>query len=258
MYKQASYDRPVDRLRRLFEQESFQLLLHQRLLRLIKTWNVRVQLNELREQLGRYIPDADELVADIKADTYQAIVNRNPNLPLRPGDKTGYLLTIARNRLASYLRELRRDAKQAGIWLVRDELDEASGTKKNSLGVIGQLPDRSASDPVAEDLQRRALEFLDEAYHHCPPHMQEYVELIHGVHPDCFTEGNSGAMSGRDAADYLKKKYGAVQGCSHGNLNRLWFEIRLGLEKRFGFRPAFRKRLPRPKGEAEKEERDWL
>ena len=66
MHNQASYDRPVCRLRRLFEQESFQLLLDQRLWRFIKTWNVRVQFKELREQLGRYIPDADELVADVR------------------------------------------------------------------------------------------------------------------------------------------------------------------------------------------------
>ena len=158
----------------------------------------------------------------------------------------------------SYLRELRRDANRAGIRLVRDELDEASGVKKNSLGIMRNYPIVRLLILLTEDLQRSALKFLDEAYRHCPPHMEEYVELIHGVHPDCFTESNSGAMSGRDAADYLKKKYGAVQGCSHGNLNRLWFEIRLGLEKRFGFRPAFRKKTARPKDEPQEEERDWL
>jgi DNA-directed RNA polymerase specialized sigma24 family protein len=250
MDNQDFYDRPVDRLLRLFEQESFQELLDRRLWKLIKFWNLSIQLKQLREQLGRYIPDTDELVADIKAETYQAILNRNPNLPLRPGDATDYLLKIARNQLVSYLRALRRDAKKAGIRLVRDELDKPSGGEQMPSGAVRQLRDQSAADPVTEDLQRRALEFLDEAYRHCPPHMQEFKELIHGEHPDCFTEGHSGPMSGRDAAAYLKKKYGVVPGCSHARLSRLWFEIRLGLEKRFGFRPAFRKTPAKTKGQA--------
>jgi DNA-directed RNA polymerase specialized sigma24 family protein len=244
MQDRNQYPEHIRRLLEKFDESTFQQLLGRYILKLIASFNVLSQFFQLRRQLGKEIPTVDELVNDIKTETWIGIVTGNPKPEHCLGKETGYLERMARNLLVGWLRVVRREAKKAGRWLVSEGPRPDCDVDQDSPSFTSRVADPFPYDPVAADLKRQADAFIVEAClnSHSPPHMAEFVELIKGLHEDCTNGGELKRMSGRAAANYLDTKYGHIPGCSHQNLSRRWCEIVIELEKRFGLhRPNSRR-----------------
>jgi len=175
-------------------------------------------LDRLRGKVDEEVPTREELIQWIVEDTFAGVKKTLMKRPDRldgmgNGECFAYFCGVANKKLRGYRKRLRRRAKETGT-VVRME-DSAGGNPEadDTFTVGSQVEDPNGSTPftsvAVRELSREVKQFLSEQFRASRPHMEEFHELVTGLHDACWNESNQTheSLSIRNAVKFLDGQY---------------------------------------------------